>query len=379
MRGPSADPFALRPGARYLLVQAPALHPVALYVLVPPFGGKLRVSPPNGTAITTNFKLETYGWSTDAFVASTSTPPLSAAMDWLAATAPLPPPAAAAAFAVEAGALSVQAASAVVSTANGLAGAEAQDDVTESGLPPPSRLVTAWQLAAMALGGAGSWAPPVCVFSDALGCWSVPSSTVAAASVARLGTQLASFSATGSPIAAQSASTVVKLRQLTYAFSADATGAFGESSNASALLSDPAGFAAQLEQLSDGRSHWPGVPLAAQAASAMLLTALPQGPTESNYSVQIFAIVEDAFGHVQVASASVTVLPWPLAGNAAAVSGLVTSQLASLANVTDGLSALSTVSSLGALMQGASSATLNASSVPPDVIETSAVTSAWDT
>ena len=113
------------------------------------------------------------------------------------------------------------------------------------------------------------------------------------------------------------------------------------------------------------------MPLAAQAASAMLLTALPQGPTESNYSVQIFAIVEDAFGHVQVASASVTVLPWPLAGNAAAVSGLVTSQLASLANVTDGLSALSTVSSLGALMQGASSATLNASSVPPDVIETS--------
>ena len=53
------------------------------------------------------------------------------------------------------------------------------------------------------------------------------------------------------------------------------------------------------------------------------------------------------------------------------MSGLVTSQLASLANVTDGLSALSTVSSLGALMQGASSATLNASSVPPDVIETS--------
>jgi len=184
-----------------------------------------------------------------------------------------------------------------------------------------------------------------------------------------LGAQLASFAATGSPVAAQGAATWGQLQQLSFSFAADASGA--PALGALALLGDPTAFAAQLGQLSDGRGAWPGVPLSASSSATLLQIALPMGPAAANFSVAVYALVQDAFGQTQAVSVNVTVQPWPQADDPAAVSDLITSQLASLANVTDGLSAISAVGGLGALLQGASSASPNASSAAQDAIVTS--------
>ena len=352
-------------GPRYLVVPATPLRAAILYLLVPPYGGSISVSPSNGTAITTTFKLSTFGWSGDNLAAAKGAPPLAAAVDWLCASAPLP--AGAVVVVSEAGgALRASAADALAAAgrlgaavAGSLADASAVDAGTSAS---PALMAPAWQLAAFALGGTFAWAAPACTQDAASGCWSAPSAAVGAAAVARLQGQLNAYASSGSPILpinqtlAGIGGSALAGAQLQYIFSANISGSgVPLESNETAFFVQPESFAVQLELLSDSRGLWPGIALAAQSSSPMLSIALPVGLPQLNYSVRVFAIVQDAYGHVQYAATSVTVRPWPQAGDPAAVSGLVAKQLAGLGNFSDGISAINTVTSLGSLLQGAPS------------------------